>query len=184
VVISPNDPSAMERYVTECQEMKLPYLYDPSQQLARINADNMRQGVKGAESLFVNEYEFELLQKHTGLSAGQIKDHVKLIVITHGKDGASIFIDGGEYQIPVVPPNEIVDPTGVGDAFRGGFLKGYSLGMDWQTCGQMGSLAATYCLEHRGTQNHTYSIEEFVNRYRVHFDDQGALDVLLTHELI
>ena len=72
------------------------------------------------------------------------------------------------------------DPTGVGDAFRGGFLRGLRLGLDWQTCGQMGALAATYCLEQPGTQNHTYTPSEFVARYREHFDDRGTLDILLS----
>jgi adenosine kinase len=73
----------------------------------------------------------------------------------------------------------VADPTGVGDAFRGGFLRGRRLGYDWQTAGQMGALAATYCLEERGTQNHTYSLKEFVARYRENFDDQGRLDSLI-----
>jgi len=80
--------------------------------------------------------------------------------------------------VPVVPAREIVDPTGVGDAFRGGFLRGWQLGLDWATCGQMGALAATYVLEQRGPQSHSYTLSEFVARYRQHFDDHGALDVL------
>ncbi|MEJ5223213.1 MAG: PfkB family carbohydrate kinase, partial [Anaerolineales bacterium] len=74
----------------------------------------------------------------------------------------------------------VVDPTGVGDAFRGGFLAGYSYGFDWKLCGELGSLSAVYCLEQRGTQNHAYTREEFVNRFRQHFDDGGKLDILLT----
>jgi adenosine kinase len=79
----------------------------------------------------------------------------------------------------VVPPLQIADPTGVGDAFRGGFLRAWGLGLDWTTCGQVGALAATYCLEQHGTQNHSYSPAEFVARYRQHFDDQGRLDAFL-----
>jgi adenosine kinase len=77
-----------------------------------------------------------------------------------------------------VPPKQILDPTGVGDAYRGGFLRGQQLGLDWDTCGRMGALAATYCLEQRGTQNHSYTIPEFIARYREHFNDGGKLDVL------
>jgi adenosine kinase len=84
------------------------------------------------------------------------------------------------YQIPVVTPEKVVDPTGVGDAFRGGFLTGYGLGMDWQTCGQIGALAATYCLEQPGPQGQVYTRAEFVRRYRQNFDDSGKLDVLIT----
>ena len=70
------------------------------------------------------------------------------------------------------------DPTGVGDAFRGGFLAGYGRGWDWRTCGQMGALAATYCLEQMGTQGHCYTPAEFINRFRQHFEDGGKLDIL------
>ncbi len=179
VVISPNDPKAMTQYAAQCQELEIPYLYDPSQQIVRLRPEELRAGVEGAQSLFVNEYEFELLQKHTGLSSHQILSLVEFMVVTLGKKGAIIYVEGEEYQIPVVPPEKIADPTGVGDAFRGGFLRGYRLGLDWQTCGQMGALAATYCLEQRGPQNHSYTPTEFVDRYRRCFDDRGTLEVLL-----
>lgn len=178
VVISPNDPAAMDQYVRECSELGIPYLYDPSQQIARNDHNELRRGVENAHAVFCNDYEYELLQKHTGLDAAVIEKTVKLLVVTLGEKGAVIKADGMTYQIPVVRPAKIVDPTGVGDAFRGGFLRGYRLGLDLQICGQMGALAATYVLEQKGTQNHHYSIAEFVKRYRENFDDRGVLDVL------
>ncbi len=179
VVISPNDPKAMSQYPAQCQVLDIPYLYDPSQQIVRLAPEALRKGVEGAQSLFVNEYEFELLQKHTGLTSNQILSLVEFMVVTLGRKGALIYVEGEEYHIPIVPPEKIVDPTGVGDAFRGGFLRGYRLGLDWQTCGQMGALAATYCLEQRGPQNHSYTPAEFVTRYRRCFDDHGVLDALM-----
>jgi adenosine kinase len=104
---------------------------------------------------------------------------VKVLVITRGKDGADLYSDGDSVHIPTVPEDEVVDPTGVGDAFRGGFLTGYSHGFDWKLCGEIGSLSAVYCLEQRGTQNHSYTAEDFVKRFRRHFDDGGKLDVFL-----
>jgi adenosine kinase len=178
VVISPNDPRAMQKYVRECHEMGLKYLYDPSQQVVRSPGEELKEGVQGAYCLFVNEYEFELLQKHTGMSADQIRQSVNFMVVTCGEKGALVYADK-TYQIPVVVPERILDPTGVGDAFRSGFLRGMQMGFDWQTCGQMGALAAAYCLEQRGTQVHHYTPAEFITRYRFHFDDQGALDTLL-----
>jgi adenosine kinase len=86
---------------------------------------------------------------------------------------------GDAVHIPTVPEDQVVDPTGVGDAFRGGFLTGYSRGFDWKLCGEIGSLAAVYCLEKRGPQSHDYGIIEFVERFRKHFDDSGKLDRLL-----
>jgi len=178
VVISPNDPTAMKKYVEECIELGLPYLFDPSQQVARNPHEDLRRGAQNAHAIFCNEYEFELLQKHTELCADDMEGCVKLLVVTKGENGASIKSGGKEYLIPIVPADHIADPTGVGDAFRGGFLRGYRLGFDLQTSGQMGALAATYCLEQKGTQNHYYTISDFVKRYRVHFNDQGALDIL------
>jgi len=179
VVISPNDPAAMDQYVRECKEMGLPYVYDPSQQIVRLNAAELRAGLDGAESLFVNEYEFALIQKITGLTPAEIYQMVGFTVITQGKRGTLIITKDDTFEIPVFPERRIVDPTGVGDAFRGGFLKGYALGLDWETCGRMGALAATYCLEEEGTQGQSYTLQEFVKRYRACFDDHGKLDVLL-----
>lgn len=179
VVISPNAPDAMKKYAEECIQLGIPYLFDPSQQVARNPHDDLREGVEGAHALFCNEYEFELLQKHTGLSADKIDQLVKLLVITRGENGAMIKADGREYQVPIVPAVRVADPTGVGDAFRGGFLRGFRLGFDLQTCGQMGALSATYCLEQKGTTNHSYTPLEYINRYREHFDDDGALDILI-----
>ena len=179
VVISPNDPTAMDQYVKECVELGIPYLYDPSQQIARNDHGELKRGVESAHALFCNEYEYELLQKHTGLDAKTIEGHAKLVVVTCGEKGAIVKSEGKTYQIPIVPAKVILDPTGVGDAFRGGFLRGYRLGFDLQTCGQMGALAATYVLEQKGTQNHHYSVQEFVKRYRENFDDHGVLNALL-----
>lgn len=103
-VISPNDPRAMDLYVSEAQEMGIPYLYDPSQQVVRVSGEELRRGVEGAQSLFVNEYEFELLQKHTGLTLEQILTHVQYMVVTLGAEGALIYADGEQFRVPVVPP--------------------------------------------------------------------------------
>ena len=97
----------------------------------------------------------------------------------HIDDQVRSVLVGDAVHIPTVPEKEIVDPTGVGDAFRGGFLAGYSRGFDWKLCGEIGSLSAVYCLEQRGTQNHSYTVQEFVQRFRQHFDDGGQLDGLL-----
>lgn len=179
VVISPNDPKAMVCYVRECREMGVPYLYDPSQQIVRMSREELREGVDGAEAVFLNAYEFELLRTHTGLSVEEILEKVKFMVVTLGNQGARIYVKDRLYQILPFPEEKIVEPTGVGDAFRGGFLAGYLRGWDWEICGRMGALAATFCLEHKGPQNHSYTREEFVARYRRHYNDGGLLDALL-----
>jgi len=180
VVISPNDPEAMKRYVDESQELGLPYLYDPSQQIVRLDGQALRTGIEGALALFVNDYEFALIQKLTGMSKADILKQVKFLVVTMGENGALVSSGAEDYHIPIIQPEKIADPTGVGDAFRGGFITAYGHGLDWETCGRVGVLAATYCLENQGPQGHSYTPAEFVDRFRRHFDDHGLLDRLLT----
>jgi adenosine kinase len=179
VVVSPNAPDAMTKFAAECRELKIPYLYDPSQQILRLEGSELARDMECAHFLFVNDYEFGLISKKTGWDLPQMLKHVDVVVVTRGKDGATVYTGSSEYFIPTVPEREVVDPTGVGDAFRGGFLAGYAQGFDWKLCGEVGSLAAVYCLEQKGTQNHTYNRAEFVNRFREHFDDGGKLNQLL-----
>jgi adenosine kinase len=179
VIVSPSAPDAMMKFPAECRELGIPYLYDPSQQVLRLEGNELARDMEGAQFLFCNDYEFGLISKKTGWSLDQILDHVKILVITRGKDGADLYSGQESVHIPTVPEDEIVDPTGVGDAFRGGFLSGYARGFDWKLCGEIGSLAAVYCLEQRGPQSHGYTRKEFVERFRRHFDDGGKLDDLI-----
>ncbi|MFT3895129.1 MAG: carbohydrate kinase family protein [Anaerolineales bacterium] len=179
VIVSPSAPEAMMKFPAECRELGIGYLYDPSQQVLRLEGIELARDMEGAQFLFCNDYEFGLISKKTGWSLDQILEHVKVLVITRGKDGADLYAGGDAVHIPTVPEKEIVDPTGVGDSFRGGFLAGYSRGFDWKLCGEIGSLAAVYCLEQKGPQSHAYTCEEFIQRFRNHFDDGGKLDVLL-----
>jgi adenosine kinase len=173
VVISPNDPVAMERYVAECKALNIPYLYDPSQQVARVDGATLRAGFEGADMLIVNDYEFELIKEKTGMRAEDIRAAVKrALIVTQGPEGSLIWADQ-LLQIPVVPPERIEDPTGVGDAYRAGLLKGLSLGLPWEVCGRIGALAATYVLERMGPQSHHYTMGEFVARYRENFGDDA-----------
>ena len=182
VLISPNDPRAMIRYVDECLELGIPYFYDPSQQIPRLDEEDLRRGVEGAHALFVNNYEFSMIQNRTGLTFESLLDRVQFAVVTHGEKGSTIYTRFQEYNIPAVKPERILDPTGVGDAYRAGFLKGLGRAYDLETCGQLGALAATYCLEQVGPQTHSFTRAEFVARFRRHFDDRGQLDELIDLE--
>ena len=179
VVISPNSPESMNQYPQECKALNIPFLYDPSQQIPRMTGEELRNGIMGADSMMVNDYELGMIQHKTGMSEGEIRSWLRLMVITHGEAGADIYFGDDVVHTPVVPPVEVVDPTGVGDAFRGGFLTGLVQGFEWETCGKMGALSATYCLESKGTQEHRYTIPEYIARYRDYFDDGGVLDQLL-----
>src|SRR5574341_53135 len=179
VVISPNDPVAMCNYIRECKEMGIRYLYDPSQQVARMEGHELAEGVDGAYVLVLNEYEHAALCKKTGFSHDDLLKKAEAMIVTRGKDGADICTRGQTVHIPAVPAAQIKDPTGVGDAFRGGLLKGLAADWPWEISGRVGALAATYVLEQVGTQNHTYTRPEFVARFRQHFDDGGLLDSML-----
>ncbi len=179
VVVSPNDPAAMEKYIRECQELNWPYVYDPSQQIVRASGEVLRAGLSGATALFVNEYELGMIENKTGLSQAEVLSQVDFAVVTRGPRGATIYAGDQTYTVEATPTDQIVDPTGAGDAFRGGFLTGYSRGWAWPLCGQLGALAATYCLESDGPQGHHYSRAEFVQRFRTHYDDGGLLKELL-----
>jgi adenosine kinase len=180
VVISPNDPGAMNQYVRECQELGLPYAYDPSQQIVRLTGDDLRIGLEGALALFVNDYEYALIDKMTELDADCVLDNNPnaFVVVTQGEKGAQVHTNSGRFTIPCVPPQQILDPTGVGDAFRGGFLTGYSHNLSMESCGRMGALAATYCLEQRGSQGQSYTSNEFIERYSQVFEAGSELDCL------
>ena len=131
VVVSPNDPQAMAKFAEESRKAGIPFLYDPSQQVARLSGDDLARDMEGAKFLFCNEYEYELIKSKTGMDMPRILDRVEYLVVTHGKNGAKLHSRKEECEIPTVPEDSIVDPTGVGDAFRGGFLVGYSHGWDW-----------------------------------------------------
>lgn len=179
VVVSPNDPAAMEQYIEECKALNYPWIYDPSQQIVRVGGDTLRAGIEGARALFVNEYEYGMIEKKTGMNKKDILANVNFMVITLAEKGALIHHGSEEIHVPAFPEKTRTDPTGVGDAFRGGFLVGYGRGWDWTMCGNLGAVTATFCLENEGPQDHKFSIIEFVSRFREHFDDNGLLDDLL-----
>ncbi len=145
----------------------------------RLDAEQLKEGMQGCQALFANDYEFNLIEEKTGWDLKAIRQYADLVVITHGENGSDLFYHDDEFHVPAVPPERIIDPTGVGDAFRGGFLKGYVHELSIERCGQMGAVAAAYCLEADGPQGHQYDLETFMARFREHFDDQGELDLLM-----
>ena len=173
-IIAPNDPGAMVQYAEECRTLGIPFIFDPGQQCARMSGDELRDGITGATMVIVNDYELELLRQKTGLSERDILDVAKTLIVTRGELGSSVLTDGGQVDVPAVSPTHIVDPTGVGDAFRGGLMRGISLGLPYEVCARVGSVAATYALEHLGGLSHAYTWPEFRNRYEEHF---GALTI-------
>jgi len=174
VIISPNDPAAMTQYAEECRTLGVRYIFDPGQQCARMSGDELLDGLNGAFIVICNDYELELLRQKTGLDEAGILARASTLVVTRGEHGSSILTPGGRVDVPAVTPTRIADPTGVGDAFRGGLMKGLALGAELEVCGRLGSVAATYALEHLGGQSHSYTMSEFRARYMQHFGEWPA----------
>lgn len=176
VIISPNDPQAMQNLAEECRQRGLRFIYDPGQQVPRLNGDELRQGLAGAYMMMVNAYEAGMICDKTGLTIDQLRDQVEVLVVTRGKDGAQIYIGDELINVPVAPVEFIKDPTGVGDGFRAGMICGIAHGLPWKTAGEMGALTAAYVLEQTGPQSHRFTFNEFTARFRTAFDDAGQLD--------
>jgi adenosine kinase len=168
-IISPNDPAAMLQYAEECRAMGIPYIWDPGQQCARMTGDELRDGLNGAAIVISNDYEFELIRQKTGLDEAAVAGRAGALIVTRGENGCTVRQGSREAAVSAVPPHRIVDPTGVGDAFRGGVLKGLAMQADLEVCCRLGSVAAAYVLEHLGGQSHAYTWNEFRARYAAHF---------------
>jgi adenosine kinase len=168
-IISPNDPGAMVQYAEECRTLSIPFVWDPGQQCARMTGSELRDGLTGSHIVICNDYEFELIRQKTSIDEQAILDHTQALVVTRGEHGCSIYTRAGRVEVPAVPPTRIVDPTGVGDAFRAGFLKGLARRDDYPTCARLGAVAATYALEHLGGQSHAFTWPEFLARYEANF---------------
>lgn len=179
VVVSPNDPKAMSQLTEECRTRGIRFIYDPSQQVPRLSGEELARDMTGAHVMVVNAYEAQMIQRKTGLTLDDLRARIPTLVITHGKHGSVIYHGDEEITVPAFPEVHIADPTGVGDAFRGGLIRGLMAGWPLRLCGQVGSLCATYVLEQVGPQSHSFTLPEFIARFRGTYDDGGLLDQLL-----
>jgi adenosine kinase len=178
VLIGANDPEAMLRHTEECRFRGYPFAADPSQQLARMDGDEIKPLIEGAAYLFTNEYEAALIEQKTGWSSSDIAAIVETRVTTLGPEGARIE-RRGEAAVVVTCPEEDrkADPTGVGDAFRGGFIAGKAWGLSDTRSAQVGSLLATYVIETVGTQEYELAQQHFLERMAKTYGDEAAADV-------
>jgi adenosine kinase len=169
VVIAPNDPLAMNHHAAECIDGGIPYLYDPSMQLPRLEPAELERGCRGARILAGNDYEFGMMADKLGCGENDLRRMVPVTVMTRGEAGALITVEGEEFEIPAAKPIKVIDPTGAGDAFRAGFVLGMKLGFPWPVVGRLASLSAVYAIEQPGTQQHRYSIDQFLVRYQENY---------------
>lgn len=178
VVISPNDPEAMLRHTEECRSRGVPFAADPSQQLAWSDGPMIKQLIDGAAYLFSNDYEAALIKQKTGWTHEEVRSRVGLMVTTHGEKGVVIEgPDGVTEEVPVVPAERIADPTGVGDAFRAGYLAGVAWGLPPVRSAQVGCTIATLVIETVGPQEYDLSQAAFLRRLGSVYGDEAAAEV-------
>ena len=178
VLIGPDDPDAMRRHTEECRERGYPFVADPSQQLAFGEGDLIRALVDGATVLFSNEYESHLIEKKTGWSGEEILERVGTQVVTMGKDGVKVLRKGEDpIEVGAVPDVHAVEPTGVGDAFRAGFLAALEWGASLERAAEVGCVIAAYVVETVGTQEYSFTHDEFVARVTTAYGDEAGADV-------
>ena len=178
VLVGPNDPEAMLRHTEECRDRGYPFIADPSQQLAFGDGDMIRQLIDGAAILFANEYEAALIEKKTGWSADEVLARVGTSVVTLGAAGVRVERKGEEpIVVPAVPEIEKVEPTGVGDAFRAGFIAALEWGLGLERAAQLGCLLAVYVVEKVGTQEYTLSNAGFVKRFADAYGEDAAAEI-------
>ncbi|MEV0592609.1 carbohydrate kinase family protein [Nonomuraea cavernae] len=178
VLVSPNDPDAMVRHTDECRQRGIPFAADPSQQLARMADEQIRDLVDGAAYLFSNDYEKGLIEQKTGWSDGEILSRVGVRVTTLGPKGAVIERrDEPVLHVAPAPERGKADPTGVGDAFRAGFLAGLAWGLPLERCGQVGNLTATHVLERVGGQEYELGQKVFLERFGAAYGSDAAAEV-------
>lgn len=174
-IISADSHAAMCRYPGECRELGIPYIYDLGMGLPILSTDELIAGLTGAKVLIGNDYELALIGQKTGFDRAALRERVEIIITTLGEQGAEIDAGGEIFRIPAAPPREMVDPTGAGDAFRGGLLLGLTRGFSLEMAGRLAAQAATYAIEGLGTQVHRYTPGEFAERFNQTYPDMPPL---------
>ena len=178
VVIAPDDPGAMLRHSASCRDRGVPFAADPSQQLAFMDGASIRGLVEGASYLFTNAYEAELVHDKTGWSAEEVLERVGIRIVTHGADGIVISRKGeDDIRVPVAPARLIAEPTGVGDAFRAGFLTATAWGLSLERAAQVGALLATHVVETVGTQEYAFTKDDFLTRFTEAYGEAACVDI-------
>lgn len=170
VIIAPTDPGAMEKWVKECKEYNIPYLYDPGMQIPRIDKESLAFGILNSKILVLNDYEYEMMKEKTSLSDIEILNSVDLMVITMGAKGSMLKRGNEEKFVKAAKINRLVNPTGAGDAYRAGLLKGYIEGRSLDEMGKLASITAAYAVEFQGATEHKYSLDEFYTRYKENYE--------------
>lgn len=168
-IISPGNLGDMMDHPKYYRENNIPFIFDPGQQIPAFSGEELAEAFDGAEILITNDYELEMIMKSTGKTKDEIVDSVAYLITTLGEEGSLVNCKGEETKVDSVPVSEVLDPTGAGDAYRSGLLKGLSMGKPVVEAAKIGSVCAAYAVEKRGTQEHSFTMEEFTKRYEESF---------------
>jgi len=168
-MVSPDGRQGMIDHARQFVEAGIPFVFDPGQGMPMFDGDDLNRFVKQASWLAFNDYEAKLMQERTGKSPQRLAREVEAVIVTRGGKGSMIYLEGTEIDIPLAPAQHLVDPTGCGDAYRGGLLYGLQMGLDWDVTGRIASLLGSIKIEHAGTQNHAISRGDFDARFKETF---------------
>ncbi len=169
VLISPSGQESMIQHARSAKEYKIPYVFDPGQQITALNKEDIKELILNAWAVIGNDYEMKLIEKKSGMTVDTMLTHAKIIITTLGEKGSVIQTKDKNIKIPACKPQQVIDPTGAGDAYRAGFFVAYTQGKDLKTCGQTGAVAASFAIEQYGTQKHNFSQKEFQQRFNKTF---------------
>jgi len=169
VLISPDGKDGMVQHAQQCVDAEIPFMFDPGQGLPMFDGEELLKLIEQATYVCVNDYESQLLQERTGLSMQQISEKVEAAIVTRGGEGSVIHAEGKSIDIPAVKAATVQDPTGCGDAYRGGLIYGVMNNLGWEVTGRIAALMGAIKVAHNGTQNHTYSLAEFKDQYKKEF---------------
>jgi adenosine kinase len=168
-IVAPDGRDGMIQHAAQFAEAGIPFIFDPGQGLPMFSGDDLRAFIKQATWVAFNDYEWQLVQEKTKLSAQDIAVEVDALIVTKGAEGSVIYTKGREVVIPCAKATAVVDPTGCGDAYRAGLIHGLLHGLDWETTGRVASLLGAIKIESRGTQNHVFTAAQFEQRFEAAF---------------
>ncbi len=174
-IIAPGCVPDMQSLPAFYRKSAFRYLYDPAQQIPALSQEMLRDGISGAYVLFGSDYEFELIKQKTGWTQEQIVSKVPTIVVTFGAKGSDIITAAGTTHVEACPAQALVDPTGAGDAYRAGYIKGMLMGFPAEQCARLASVVAAYVVETYGTQTHHFTLEDVKDRYKKTYGVELAL---------
>ncbi len=171
-IVGPDGRDAMIQHAKGFADQGTPFIFDPGQGLPMFNGDDLLTFLDQATYAIVNDYESQLLLDRTGLSLEQVAEKLDALIVTRGDQGSEVYANGEMIKVECAPVSDVKDPTGCGDAYRAGVMHGITAQRDWKTCAQMGSLCGAIKVEHSGTQNHSFTPEQFAERYNAAFGER------------